>query len=39
MIEQRFVAQIKSELGLSEEDGARMQRILVASAERRRQME
>lgn len=39
MIEQRFAAQIKAELGLSEEDGARMQRILVASAERRRQME
>jgi hypothetical protein len=39
MIEQRFAAQIKAELGLSEEDGAGVQRILVASAERRRQME
>ncbi len=39
MIEQRFAAQIKAELGLSEEEGTRMQRILVASAERRRQME
>lgn len=39
MIEERFAAQIKSDLGLTEDQGVRMQRILTASAERRRQME
>ncbi len=39
MIEQRFAAQIKTELGLSDDEAARMGRILQASAAQRRQME
>lgn len=38
-IEERFAAQVQAELGLSEEQTARVRRVLVASAERRRLME
>lgn len=39
MVEERFAAQLKSDLGLTDDQGERMQRILTASAERRRAME
>lgn len=39
LIEERFAAQLQAELGLTDEQGVRMRRILVASAERRREME
>jgi len=39
MIEERFATQIQAELGLTDEQSARVRRVLIASAERRRQME
>lgn len=39
MVEERFAAQMQTELGLTDEQSGRVRRILVASAERRRGME